>query len=99
MNIHEAIEDIKKNILPVVGGVSLVMAIDALEKELNNCPHLDYGKSADKALGAYCTLKNACVEPEDCEKCEIDRVTVIEQYTKSRDGSIKKEVFYAPQSE
>jgi hypothetical protein len=36
----------------------------------NNCPHYDYGKSADKALGAYCTLKKICVEPEDCEKCE-----------------------------
>jgi hypothetical protein len=36
----------------------------------NNCPHYDYGKSADKALGAYCTLKKVCVEPEDCEKCE-----------------------------
>ena len=35
-----------------------------------NCPHLDYGKSADTALGAYCTLKKMCVEPEDCEACE-----------------------------
>jgi hypothetical protein len=32
------------------------------------CPHLDYGKSADKALGAYCLLKKTCVE--DCEGCE-----------------------------
>lgn len=31
------------------------------------CPHLDYGKSADKALGAYCLLKKTCVE--DCEGC------------------------------
>jgi hypothetical protein len=32
------------------------------------CPHLDYGKSADKALGAYCTAKKKLVE--DCEGCE-----------------------------
>jgi hypothetical protein len=32
------------------------------------CPHLDYGKSADKALGAYCLLKKTCVE--DCVGCK-----------------------------
>jgi predicted Zn-ribbon and HTH transcriptional regulator len=35
----------------------------------HQCPHLDYGKSADKALGAYCTAKKKLVEPEDCEGC------------------------------
>jgi hypothetical protein len=34
------------------------------------CPHLDYGKSADKALGAYCTKHKKLVEPEDCEGCK-----------------------------
>jgi hypothetical protein len=34
------------------------------------CPHLDYGKSADKALGAYCTAKKKLVEPEDCVGCK-----------------------------
>ena len=34
------------------------------------CPHLDYGKSADKCMGAYCLLKKKLVEPEDCEGCE-----------------------------
>jgi hypothetical protein len=29
----------------------------------NSCPHYDYGKSADKALGAYCTAKKKLVEP------------------------------------
>jgi hypothetical protein len=35
----------------------------------NSCPHYDYGKSADKALGAYCTAKKKLVEAEDCEEC------------------------------
>lgn len=33
MTIDEAIKDIKDNIKPVVGGVSLDMAIDALEEQ------------------------------------------------------------------
>lgn len=32
MTIDEAIKDIKDNIKPVVGGISLDMAIEALEK-------------------------------------------------------------------
>lgn len=40
---------------------------------MNNCPHYDYGKSADKALGAYCTAKKKLVEPEDCQKCQEER--------------------------
>lgn len=36
------------------------------------CPHLDYGKSADKALGAYCLLKKTCVE--DCEGCNQSKL-------------------------
>lgn len=32
------------------------------------CPHLDYGKSTDKCMGAYCLLKKMLVE--DCEACE-----------------------------
>ena len=34
MKIDEAIKDIKENIKPVVGGVSLDMAIEALEKQI-----------------------------------------------------------------
>ena len=41
MTIDEAIKDIKDNIKPVVGGISLDMAIDALEQSkwtlCNNC--------------------------------------------------------------
>lgn len=36
MTIHEAIIDIKENIKPVVGGKSLDIALDALEKHVNN---------------------------------------------------------------
>lgn len=39
---------------------------------MENCKYYDYGKSADKALGAYCTKKKKCVEPEDCERCELN---------------------------
>jgi len=38
MKIDEAIKDIKENIKPVVGGVSLDMAIEALEKNLIETP-------------------------------------------------------------
>lgn len=30
------------------------------------CPHLDYGKSADKALGAYCTKHKMLAEYRNC---------------------------------
>lgn len=35
MTYEEAIRDIKENIKPVVGGISLDMAIEALEKQSN----------------------------------------------------------------
>ena len=41
---------------------------------MNDCPHYDYGKSADTSLGAYCTKKKTCVEAEDCETCERARI-------------------------
>lgn len=42
------------------------------------CPHPDYGKSADKALGAYCLLKKTCVE--DCEGCKERKVEPVTLY-------------------
>jgi hypothetical protein len=51
--------------------------------DINNCPHYDYGKSADKALGAYCTEKKKCVEPEDCERCEEhkeDKMGIVQKF-------------------
>jgi len=38
MTIQEAIIDIKENIQPVVGGISLGMAIEALEKQIPTKP-------------------------------------------------------------
>lgn len=38
---------------------------------MNDCPHYDYGKSADTALGAYCTLRKTCVEPDECSRCKV----------------------------
>jgi hypothetical protein len=59
-------------------GMSLDKLIDDI-KELTKtpketCPHYDYGKSADKSLGAYCTLKKVCVEPEDCARCDYGKM-------------------------
>lgn len=34
MTVEEAIKDIKENIKPIVGGISLDMAIEALEKQI-----------------------------------------------------------------
>lgn len=34
MTVKGAIEDIEQNVLPSVGGISLIMAIDALEKQI-----------------------------------------------------------------
>lgn len=38
MTEHEAIKDIRENILPSVGGKSLIMAINALEKQIAKKP-------------------------------------------------------------
>ena len=35
----------------------------------DQCPHLDYGKTAPVEYGAYCHSKKQFVEPEDCEAC------------------------------
>jgi hypothetical protein len=53
--------------------------IDGIRKE-TECKHYDYGKSADKALGAYCTEKKKCVEPEDCERCEEGEEEMYQEY-------------------
>ncbi|MTI49683.1 MAG: hypothetical protein FH761_17775 [Firmicutes bacterium] len=42
MDAREAIEDIKNNIQPVVGGISLDMAIKALEKQIPKEPIKHY---------------------------------------------------------
>ena len=35
----------------------------------NNCPHYDYGKSADTSLGAYCARHKKLVDEDGCEGC------------------------------
>jgi Zn finger protein HypA/HybF involved in hydrogenase expression len=49
MTIEEAIKDIKTTIQPVAGGISLVMAIQALEKQIPKRPlEVQYYKSFGK---------------------------------------------------
>ena len=47
----EAIKDIKENVLPCVGGRSLVVAIQALEKQIPKKPH----KNFEKFSGVWCS--------------------------------------------
>ena len=56
MTIDEAIKDIKDNIKPVVGGISLDMAIDALEKQIPMKPmHPQMGIDGRKIVPCgYC---------------------------------------------
>lgn len=57
MNYEEAIRDIKENIKPVVGGISLDMAIEALEKQIPTKPHIttmEYAYSAGKRTIRNC---------------------------------------------
>ena len=47
MSIEEAIADIRDNIKPVVGGISLDMAIKSLEKEIPRMVHYEADGYAD----------------------------------------------------
>jgi len=42
--------------------------IQGIKKE-TECSHYDYGKSADKALGAYCTKFKKMVKEDGCDEC------------------------------
>ena len=61
----EAIKDIKENILPCVGGKSLVVAINALEKQIAKKPiKTDSYRGILKRVYAYAcpTCGNVCLE-------------------------------------
>lgn len=61
MTIQEAIDDIQNNILPVVGGKSLLMAIEALEKH-------EPMETAPEELGI--TAMSPIITP--CGNCEME---------------------------
>ena len=63
----EAIEDIRENILPCVGGKSLEMAIKALEKQIPNKPIFSEDKQF--ALCPCCDMKGLADKQEYCDNC------------------------------
>lgn len=71
MKESEAIKDIKENILPCIGGKSLVLAINALEKQIPKEPH----KNFEKFSGVWCSCgkylgKGYFVDkPSYCQDC------------------------------
>ena len=65
MTESEAFKDIKENILPCVGGKSLVVAINALEKQIAKKPiKTDSYRGILKRVYAYAcpTCGNVCLE-------------------------------------
>ena len=61
MTESEALKDIKENILPCVGGKSLVVAINALEKQIPKKPNIEGDGYADGQL-VYDTWICPCCE-------------------------------------
>ena len=53
MKIEEAIKDIKENIKPSVGGKSLDMAIEALEKQIPKNPFQPFGTHSYKCSNCW----------------------------------------------
>ena len=60
MTESEAIKDIKENILPCVGGKSLVLAINALEKQVEMKKYCDENDCAD------CPYHNTSLKDNRC---------------------------------
>ena len=83
MTESEAIKDIKENILPCVGGKSLEMAINALEKQIPKIPDVEGDGYADGHLVYDTWICPCCGEHYEidydnydyCPKCgqHIDR--------------------------
>lgn len=60
MTESKAIKDIKENILPCVGGKSLVLAINALEKQIEMKKYCDENGCAD------CPYHNTSLKDNRC---------------------------------
>lgn len=81
MTNKEAIEDIKNNILPVVGGKSLVMAIKALEEQerptgewIESKEHFYTKESCKEWTNFYCSECDVpSISPSNfCPNCGAD---------------------------
>ncbi len=77
MTIEEAIKDIKENIQPSVGGKSLEMAIEALEKQIPKKPYIQQIEvydcyecpNCDSFLGYVSECKEEYYQNNYCPEC------------------------------